>query len=178
MVWKRSAGARGEHRRPCMHPSTCVVCSSAVQAARPATPPTGQEPCQVSPTPHGRTGVGDDGRTDGATATGTQLLPLGVTGVRLPAEKRLPAFSTFPNAPLISSFLASAQPTTRARAPLASQLVLSISIYLSVCLSQLELEAASSELACSHASLPSSCVGPCWVVLCSFLIVGEKREYS
>lgn len=100
MVWKRSAGARGEHRRPCMHPSTCVVCSSAVQAARPATPPTGQEPCQVSPTPHGRTGVGDDGRTAGATATGTQLLPLGVTGVRFPAEKRLPPFPLSPTLPL------------------------------------------------------------------------------
>lgn len=68
--------------------------------------------------------------------------------------------------------------TNHARARSASQPARSLYLYLSICLSQLELEAASSELACSHASLPSSCVGPCWVVLCSFLIVGEKREYS
>lgn len=172
MVWKRSAGARGEHRRPCMHPSTCVVCSSAVQAARSAT--GANEPCQVSPTRQDRSGRR---RTDGRSNSNRNPTPsFGRHGSSISGGEKAPAFSTFPNAPLISSFLASAQPTTRARS--ASQPARSLYLYLSICLSQLELEAASSELACSHASLPSSCVGPCWVVLCSFLIVGEKREYS
>lgn len=174
MVWKRSAaGARGEHRRPCMHPSTCVVCSSAVQAARSAT--GANEPCQVSPTRQDRSGRR---RTDGRSNSNRNPTPsFGRHGSSTSGGEKAPRLFHFPQrSPYL--LLPGVRATNHARARSASQPARSLYLYLSICLSQLELEAASSELACSHASLPSSCVGPCWVVLCSFLIVGEKREYS
>lgn len=131
MVWKRSAaGARGEHRRPCMHPSTCVVCSSAVQAARSAT--GANEPCQVSPTRQDRSGRR---RTDGRSNSNRNPTPsFGRHGSSTSGGEKAPRLFHFPQrSPYL--LLPGVRATNHARARSASQPARSLYLYLSICLS-------------------------------------------
>jgi len=102
MVWKRPGD------RPCISIDRPVVWR---QLGQPQS--TGARCPGLSQDRSDRRRTEAEAEAEGSNSNSNQLLPLGVTGVRFPAEKKLPPFPLSPTLPLISSLLASAQPTTR-----------------------------------------------------------------